>query len=252
MPEDTASGANSMSTQIIQSPDGRHLRSLAFTRGTGESPGKEPKIELIPYTMHSKNARAVLSHEAWTQVRKIAHERNGRMCCECGDWRGTLECHEAWGYEWRPRGEDPVMKMTGLVSLCHLCHMGKHIGFAKRNGELEQVTAHLTKLHGISETHLDSIVRRAVSRVERLSMHTFQLDLTYMISVASDLQSDSGWRACHAANARSYRSSAASYRSNTQGVQPLRQQSSSAGGLGGCGRGSEGSRREPLASTDTG
>ncbi len=48
----------------------------------------------------------------------------------------------------------------------------------------------------------------------------------------------SGWRDSHARKAHSYFSRAIWYMSNTQCTQPLAQQSSSCGSLGGCGRGS--------------
>lgn len=91
---------------------------------------------------------------------------------ECGSTQ-RLECHERWHYDFtkdalQPYGLDRksnprlgVMKLTGLMTLCHLCHMGKHPGIAKRKGEWEKVNEHLKKVYNLNFIQLAWILRKA-------------------------------------------------------------------------------------------
>lgn len=137
-------------------------------------------IELVPFKMHGKNVRAVLSKELWKEVCKLTHERNNHMCCECGKTRREviLECHEVW--EYKIEDVNPVMRMTNMLSLCHQCHMGKHIKFAERNGELEAVKHHLMKLYNLSALQFAWKVYKSVANIRTISNINFSLDLTYM------------------------------------------------------------------------
>ncbi len=146
-------------------------------------------IELVPFTMHYKNVRAVLATEVWYKVCDIAHAKHDYRCCECGRNRREvkLECHETWEFIWEKREVSPgyfkkvaIMKMTNLLSLCHLCHMGKHIKFAERNGELPQVREHLMKTYNISRLQFWWKVQKSVAVVRKQSRYTYQLDLTYL------------------------------------------------------------------------
>jgi hypothetical protein len=136
-------------------------------------------IELVPYTMHYKNVRAVVPGEVWHVVCDITHQMHNRRCCKCrrSAVEARLECHEVWSFTTSPA---PVMKMTGMLSLCHLCHMGKHIKFAELNGELPATRTHLMKYHQLTPLQFWWKVQKAVAKVRQLSRYEYSLDLTYL------------------------------------------------------------------------
>lgn len=135
--------------------------------------------------MHFKNARAVLSIDAWCYLRNRCVRLAGGQCEVCGSTdKGKLECHEPWEFEsLRLAGnEKHVMRLVGLRVLCRLCHCGKHLGFAKRNAaKYEEVKKHVLRVHGITEEEFAQIERNAVEEViERDKCGTRELDLTYL------------------------------------------------------------------------
>jgi hypothetical protein len=141
-------------------------------------------IELIPYPMGGKHARAVLSEEAWKVVRNIVHEEHGWQCNECPSTE-NLECHEEWKYDWVARKSKlvPVMQLIGLRSLCRLCHKGKHIKYVEKNQPelLPAVRRHLMARWGLKDEQLNDHVAEAVARVRLLKTRIPRdLDLTYL------------------------------------------------------------------------
>ncbi len=135
---------------------------------------------ILENAMHGKNARAVLPPEAWAQVRRIVHGLHGYQCADCGGTR-NLECHEVWEYCWirQDAKNVPVMRLSGLRTLCHLCHMGKHVGCARRRGELAEVQVHLQRIYGITAGELDDVVRASNELVRRQKFR-YELDLSYL------------------------------------------------------------------------
>jgi hypothetical protein len=164
---------------------------IARPRAEAAVPPREPSvsrrtlsIELIPYPMGGKHARAVLSEEAWKVVRDIVHEEHGWQCNECPSTE-NLECHEEWKYDWVRRESKlvPVMQLIGLRSLCRLCHKGKHIKYVEKNQPelLPTVRRHLMARWGLEDEQLNGHVAEAVARVRRLKTRIpRELDLTYL------------------------------------------------------------------------
>lgn len=139
--------------------------------------GKKLQIDLVPIGMHRKNVRAVLTPAQWKEVCSITHKLNRNRCVDCGR-NGQLECHERWKYSYT--NLEPSMQVEGLYSLCHECHMGKHIGFARKNGEFEQVKAHLKKVYGLSNVQLNWVIYRAFKTVSLHGVRVYQLDLRFL------------------------------------------------------------------------
>lgn len=151
--------------------------------------GKILSIELVPYPMHGKNVRAVVSYEQWKDICSFTHPRHKYKCVECGRSRhqGVLECHESWIYGATRQEVSPgkfmsvaVMKLMDLLTLCHKCHMGKHLGLARQMGEYAEVRKHLMKVYGLNSLQFAWKYRKSVNRVRMLSKFEFELDLTYM------------------------------------------------------------------------
>src|SRR5579875_1108503 len=67
--------------------------------------------ELIPYKMHGKNVRAVLSAEDWQNIARHSYKEAGHRCEICGD-KGRLECHEIWKFN----DKKLVQSLVGLIT----------------------------------------------------------------------------------------------------------------------------------------
>lgn len=166
---------------IVELP---HVEPIAPLQREPSAPRRTLSIELIPYPMSGKNARAVLSKEAWRAVRDIVHEEHGGECDECTS-TANLECHEVWNYVWVKRESKPVpvMQLAGLRSLCRRCHQGKHIKFveSQQPEQLPEVRRHLMALYGLGDQQLNDQVVEAVARVRRFKTRKpRELDLTYL------------------------------------------------------------------------
>jgi hypothetical protein len=153
-------------------------------RSVGTAPGRALVFELIPQVMHHKCVRAVLPNDVWRLLRKMTIEADGKRCGECASAQ-EMECHEVWRYL-PPAAGDPggrhVMKLVGLRTLCHLCHLGKHIGYALRNPALyRQVKGHLMDLYRLPEPVFSQLEQLAFAEVAELNKAGHRaLDLTYL------------------------------------------------------------------------
>lgn len=127
--------------------------------------------------MHFKNVRAVVGPDLWRLVRNLALKSDGKRCVDCGS-AARPECHEEWEY---CQGPVRTMKLTGLRTLCHLCHMAKHLGMARRKGEYEEVRMHVQKVYGLSEAEFVTLEQQARATVRQLDAGgAYELDLTYL------------------------------------------------------------------------
>lgn len=141
-------------------------------------------FELIPQVMHRKCVRAVLPNDVWRLLRKMTIDADGKRCGECGSAL-QMECHEVWRYL-PPGADDPggrhVMKLVGLRTLCHLCHLGKHIDYTLRNPALyRRVKKHLMCLYQLPESVFSQLEELAFAEVAELNKAGVRaLDLTYL------------------------------------------------------------------------
>ncbi len=141
-------------------------------------------FELIPHAMRHKCVRAVLPVDVWRLLRKMTIDASGNRCAQCGT-SNQLECHEIWDYPSIPCAEGvvrQVMKLTGLQALCHLCHVGKHIGFARSDArQYPQVKYHLRAVYGVSDEEFAVREQQAFERVAELNRAgPRSLDLTFL------------------------------------------------------------------------
>lgn len=147
------------------------------------APRPKLKQEPIPFVMWGKNARAVLSREAWDVLRNLVLEEHGWKCALCDHSnRKNLECHEVWKYHWRrSQPPVPVMELVGLQSLCRYCHGAKHIGCSRKKGILPQVKKHLQRVYGMQDDELDRLESDADAEVQKVrTTISRELDLTYL------------------------------------------------------------------------
>lgn len=136
---------------------------------------KKLSIELVPASMAGINARAVLTPEQWQKLASICHRQHRATCAICGAKNITLECHEVWEYS------NTTMKLVGLQSLCHLCHMSKHILFAKREVKVpfQHITQHIQKIFGVGRFKLAFLLWLAKIKINKFNK-PLELDLTFL------------------------------------------------------------------------
>lgn len=137
--------------------------------------------ELIPYSMHYKNVRAILSPDNWHNVAKITYKNSNYKCDICNT-KGKLECHEIWHFD----DKNLRQKLVGLTSLCPDCHRVKHIGLAKKMGYYKSTIKHMAKVNGISVAKAERYVEYAEIEVKKRK-GDYALDLTYLNKYSSDL-----------------------------------------------------------------
>ncbi|MER3447896.1 MAG: HNH endonuclease [Nitrospiraceae bacterium] len=165
------------------------IRGYRKTSTSATAPTAAPKlgIELVPLAMQGYNVRSRISPEQWQQTASITHKRANRprttyrceICHQSGKDQGfkhPVECHEVWDYD----DETHIQKLTGLVSLCPLCHKAKHYGLAKKQGYESRVRAHMKQVNNWSESELNASIAQAFHQVKARSDEYWILDLTYL------------------------------------------------------------------------
>ncbi len=136
------------------------------------------EIELVPAPMAGLNARAVMDNEQWKKIASICHKEHHYHCACCRVTRVVLECHEVWDYS------DNTMKLVGLQSLCHECHMSKHILFAKRELKVpyKKILRHVNKVFGVGSLTLPIYIFFAKRKIKHIT-NEVPLDLTFLNNV---------------------------------------------------------------------
>lgn len=137
--------------------------------------------ELIPYSMHYKNVRAILSPENWQSVAKLSYKKSNYRCDIC-NIKGRIECHEIWHFD----DKNLIQKLIGLTTLCVDCHRVKHIGLARKMGNYNTTIKHMAKVNKISVSQAERHVAYAEIEVKK-RRGEYSLDLSYLNSFSSSL-----------------------------------------------------------------
>ena len=138
-------------------------------------------IELVPKTAWHENLRSIIPAKEWNKVRTATYAKAGYRCEICGGIGPThpVECHERWEYD----DEGHVQKLIGLIALCPLCHLSKHIGLAEVKGRLEEVATHIMKVNGWSRKQYEKHRSEAFKVWEKRSHHKCTVDISCIRSV---------------------------------------------------------------------
>jgi hypothetical protein len=140
-------------------------------------------VELIPKTLFFSNIRTLLPKKYWDLIRNESYQKANHKCEICGDtgkeqgFRHNVECHEIWEYDDVKR----VQKLTGLVSLCPMCHQVKHFGRTSAIGRQPEAFKHMEKVnnwkHRDCVNHLKDVMAQWMER----SKYKWFIDLSYLI-----------------------------------------------------------------------
>lgn len=139
-------------------------------------------IELVPSTSWYSNVRSNVTKKEWDTIRKKSYKLADYKCEICKDngknqgFRHPVECHEIWDYNDKTK----VQKLTGLVSLCPLCHKTKHIGLAFIQNQATRVTNHLMKVNSVSFSEAEKYISESFVTFEARSSYNWEVDISYL------------------------------------------------------------------------
>jgi hypothetical protein len=148
----------------------------------------EPRIniEMIPFEAHGYNVRSRLSEVQWRDICKVIHRKNAKggqlVCQQCGEnglkqgFNHPVECHEIWNFN----ESKAVQKLTGMLTLCPLCHKAKHIGLADKMGYGDKTRKHMKKYNHWSTSKVEEYIELSKKIVSEKSGKPYKLDLTYL------------------------------------------------------------------------
>lgn len=142
-------------------------------------------IELVPENAWGSNLRSELTETAWDELRRRVYEAAGHRCEICGGRgrRHPVECHERWQY----RENERLMRLSGLLALCPLCHGAKHWGFSLRAGRGDEILAHMAKVNGTRLEEMEAYAKEALEGQSRRASMIWTLDLEWLKAAHPDL-----------------------------------------------------------------
>jgi hypothetical protein len=139
-------------------------------------------VELIPRTCHGSNVRTLIPNKYWDKLRKESYEKAGGACEICGGkgkkqgFKHDLECHEIWNYN----TETMTQELSGLIALCPMCHLCKHIGRALAMKKKDVAYKHMMLVNKISEAELDVYLDAIFLEYKEFSTKKWAIDLNYL------------------------------------------------------------------------
>lgn len=139
-------------------------------------------IELIPTTTWKINLRSLLKPKDWDFLRKESYALANNVCEICGGvgyfGKGNkkLECHERWSFD----DVNKIQKLEGLMALCPVCHMCKHIGFHFMQGKEEMIKQHLQRINHMSYSKVCQYISQEFQIHSERSKYEWTLDLSWL------------------------------------------------------------------------
>lgn len=143
---------------------------------------KQLLVELIPKTCHYSNVRTTVKPSEWDKIRHISYESANNKCEICGDtgknqgYKHAVECHEIWHYD----DEKHIQKLIGLISLCPLCHLTKHIGRAIAMGKDKICHVQMSKVNKWNQEQILEHILASFELHKERSKHEWELDISML------------------------------------------------------------------------
>jgi hypothetical protein len=154
-------------------------------RITVQSTDLKLTIELVPRPCWYHNVRSQVKPKYWHKIIADVSAKAGAKCEICGGVgdKWPVECHEIWNFE---HTDDPnvlILRLTGFIALCPLCHLCKHIGYAEVTGQYDKAVTHLKKINNITDDDLKLIIKATYRAWSDLNKHDWKIDLSYLDTV---------------------------------------------------------------------
>lgn len=121
-----------------------------------------------------------MSQAHWKAISQYVRDRANGKCEICSPERRP-DAHERWSFD----ANIKTQKLTRIMCLCKLCHLGTHWGLTGNIGLIEEVGAHIREVTGWTKEEISSHLRerKARSPVEL----NWILDLTMMEAIGIKL-----------------------------------------------------------------
>lgn len=134
--------------------------------------------ELVPESLWNKNIRKLLKSSQWDYYRRKCYQLADYVCELCGNAgdKWPVECHEKWKYD----DDKHIQKLIGFIALCPDCHMVKHIGMAKVNGNFSKAVKHLSKVNGWNIEGSLEYIKNVYEIWEKRNTFKWSQDLSYL------------------------------------------------------------------------
>lgn len=139
-------------------------------------------VELVPKTCQWSSVRACLPKKDWDIIRQISYKQANNTCEICGSnglkqgFKHKVECHEIWEYN----QDTKTQILTGLISLCPICHMTKHIGRSIAIGKEIKCFKQLNKVNKWTQKEIDDHIQEAFKNHKILSKIKWDLDISIL------------------------------------------------------------------------
>lgn len=149
------------------------------------------EIEAVPSTSWGVSLRNKLPRTQWDKLRKQVHERNDSKCQICGATE-KLHCHELWEYH----DKSGVQKLTGLGTICNMCHHVHHFGrstqlAAAGHLDIQAVITHFLKVNGCDQATFSAHLEEAKTVWERRSQRKWRIDFGEYASLMPSIPTNS-------------------------------------------------------------
>lgn len=139
-------------------------------------------IEMIPKTCWASNVRSTVSATEWDKIRFISYAFAKNKCQICKNtgkkqgYRHDLECHEIWDYD----EVNKIQKLTGLISLCPLCHFTTHFGRATAMKRQALAMKQLELVNGWDHKDIVTYLAKVYEEYKERSKYQWTLDLSIL------------------------------------------------------------------------
>lgn len=149
-------------------------------------------VELVPKSCHYSNARSMVTPKQWNKIRFISYDVANNKCQICGQigtnqgYKHNLECHEIWSYNDKTK----LQKLEGLISLCPICHLTKHIGRASAMGYQALCFNQLELVNKWNHKQVVEHVADAYELYKRRSKYQWKLDISILNEEPFSLELD--------------------------------------------------------------
>lgn len=139
-------------------------------------------IELVPKTSWYINIRYNFDKKTWDMVRKYIYKKFNYHCAICGI-KTRLECHEIFKYD----DKKLTQELTGLIAICHDCHMVKHIGLSKVKGNEEKSKKHLMLINEWSLEDATNYINECFNIYYERSKYKWDINLDFLELILKEI-----------------------------------------------------------------
>ena len=139
-------------------------------------------VELVPKSCWWSSVRSTVTKKEWDKLRFQSYENANNVCEICGKtgleqgYPHKLECHEIWNYNDKKK----IQTLIGLISLCPICHLVKHIGRANAMGKQPEVFKQLEIVNNWDHKTVVQHVAESFELYKERSKYDWSLDISML------------------------------------------------------------------------